>query len=102
MVEQFASIDKSKDQVELFRGLEGEFERHNERIVDLCQYRAFGKSVGNLGARDDVSFANRLEGVNSMSVTLSDSILVGIVELGCRHNSLYLHDLTKAAFANDF
>jgi hypothetical protein len=36
VMEQFTSIYTGKDQIQLLGRLEGEFERDDERIVDLC------------------------------------------------------------------
>ena len=47
VMEEFATVDKRKDQVELFRRLKGEFQRHDEGIVDLRQDRAFRQSMSD-------------------------------------------------------
>jgi len=62
--------------------LEREFEGHDEGIVDLSENGSFGESVSDFGSRDDVSFSNRLQGVDSSGILLS-----------------YLHDLFKSAKA---
>ena len=71
-MEELAAVDKGQHNVELLGGLEGELHGNNERVVDLSQYRTFGKSMSNFGARDDVGFSNRLEGVDSASVALPE------------------------------
>jgi hypothetical protein len=48
MVEQFASVDESQHQIQLFRRLEREFQRYNEGVVDLGQYGPLGQSMCNL------------------------------------------------------
>jgi hypothetical protein len=49
VMEQFTAIDKSEHQVELLRGLEGELQWDNERVVDLGEHRALSQSMGDFG-----------------------------------------------------
>ena len=73
VVKQLASIDECKYKVELLRRLEGEFERDDERVVDLCENGAFCEGVGNFGTRYNVRLTNRLERVDSVGILLSAS-----------------------------
>jgi hypothetical protein len=70
VMEQLSTIDKRQNEVELLWRLEGELERYNERVVDLRQNRSFGKCVGHFGPRNNVSFPNRLERIDTMRITL--------------------------------
>lgn len=70
VVEQLASVDKGQHKVQLLWRLEREFERYNEGVVDLGQNRSLGERMCDFGARDDVSLADGLQGVDSMCVLL--------------------------------
>lgn len=70
VVEQLSTIDKGQNEIQLFRRLEGEFQRNDERVVNLCQHRSLCQSVSNFGSGDNVSLANCLEGVNPAGVFL--------------------------------
>ena len=65
--------------------MEGEFQRDDERVVDLRQDGAFGERVGDFAAGDDVLLPDRLEGINPIRVLLH-----------------HLHDFAETALANDF
>ena len=85
MVEQFASVDKGENKVELLRRLEAELEGYNERVVDLRQHRAFGQCVCHLGSGDNVRLADRLERVDTVRILFTN-----------------LHHLAKTSLANHF
>lgn len=70
MMEKLASIDESKDEIELLRRLEGELQRDDEGIVDLGQYGSLCKGMCDLRSGDDVCLADGLQSIDSMSVTL--------------------------------
>jgi hypothetical protein len=70
VVEQLSTIDECQNKIQLFRRLEGEFQRNDERIVDLCQHRSLCQGVGDFGSGDDVSLADRLEGVDPAGIFL--------------------------------
>jgi hypothetical protein len=57
--------------------------------------------VSNLGTGDDVGFADRLEGVDSVGITLPDKVLVRTSGLDYQQNLLYLHDLAKTTLTNN-
>jgi len=78
-MEQFTTIDESEYEIKFLCVLEREFEGYDEGIVDLCENGSFGESVSYFGSRDDVSFSNRLQGVDSSGILLA-----------------YLHDLLKS------
>ncbi len=84
MVEELASVDEGKDEVELVWALEGEFERYDERIVDLGEDGSLGEGVRDFGTRDNVRFADGLESVDTRCVSLS-----------------HLHDFAETALADD-
>lgn len=69
-MKQLAPVDERQDEVKLLRRLEGEFQRHNKRIVDLSQNGTFGERMIDLRTRDNMGFTDSLESVNSLSVTL--------------------------------
>ncbi|KAI3482758.1 hypothetical protein L1887_54514 [Cichorium endivia] len=83
MVEELTAVDKRQHEVQLVRTLEREFERHDERIVDLRQHGALGQRVRHLGARHNVRLADGLERVDARRVALA-----------------HLHHLAKAALAD--
>lgn len=70
VVEQLSAVDECENQVQLFRRLEREFQGNDERIVDLCQHRSFCKGVRDFRPGDNVSLADRLEGINSAGIFL--------------------------------
>lgn len=69
MMEEFATIDESENEVKLFRRLEGKLERNDEGIVDLSKNRAFGQSVCDFGSRDNMGLADGFESIDSMRVS---------------------------------
>lgn len=73
-----------KDEVKLLFRLEAELQRCNERALDACKHETLSKCVCNLIAVDNVRLADGLQGVDALRITLAD-----------------LHDLAKAALAND-
>lgn len=84
--------------------MEGEFERYDERIVDLCKYGPFGESVRDFRSRDNVCLTNGLEGVDAAGIFLPVDLLVhGILIFRCkRHEHLHnLHDLSETTLTND-
>jgi hypothetical protein len=72
MVEQLSTVHKRQDEVQLFFALEREFEWDDKRVVDLGQHCALGEGMSDFGPRDDVGFANSLEGVNSEGITFAN------------------------------
>jgi hypothetical protein len=70
VVEQLSTIDKCENKVQLLGRLEREFQRNNERVIDLCQHGSLCKGVGDFGSGDDMSLADGLEGVNSACIFL--------------------------------
>lgn len=62
VVEELTAVDKGEAEVELFGVLEAEFERDNERVVDLAEDGALCEGVGDFRARHDVGFPDGLEG----------------------------------------
>lgn len=64
-MEKLAAVDVGEDEVELLGVLEGELERHDERVVHLREDGALRERVRHFGAGDDVRLANRLEGVDT-------------------------------------
>lgn len=72
MVEELSTVDERQDEVKLLLGLEGELEGDDERVVHLREHRPFGQRVRDFRPRDDVGFADRLEGVDPHRVALAD------------------------------
>lgn len=70
MVEQLSAVHKRQHEVQLFRRLERELQRNNKWVVDLCKDRSLGKCVCDFRSRDNVSLANRLEGVDPTGILL--------------------------------
>ena len=86
MVEQLSTIHETHHEVQFVRGLEGEFEGDDERVVHQGENGPFSKDVSNLsGPRGDVGFSDRLESVYPLSVFLPD-----------------LHHLSKRTLADHF
>lgn len=71
VVEQLSSVDECQYEVQLLFRLEGEFQRHNERAVDLGEHGPLGECMRDFGTRDNVRLSNRLESVDSESVPFS-------------------------------
>ena len=73
VVEQLAAVDEGHAKVEFVRGLEGELERHDERVVHEREHGALREDVRDFArARRDVRLADRLEGVYPVRVLLPD------------------------------
>ena len=72
MMEQLASIDESKNKVELLGRLERELQWNDERIVDLGEHGSLGQGVSDLRSRDNVCFSYSLEGVDTSGIVLSE------------------------------
>jgi hypothetical protein len=72
MVEQLSPVDERQNQIQLFGRLERKLEGYDERVVDLSEYGAFCQGVGDFGSSDNVRFSNRLEGVDSESVSFTN------------------------------
>lgn len=69
-MEQLAPIDECQNEVKFLRRLKGELQGYNKRIIDLSQNGSFCKRVVDLRTRNNMSFTDSLESVNSLSVTL--------------------------------
>jgi hypothetical protein len=84
MVEEFAAINESEDEVELLRRLEGELEGDDEGIVDLGEDGALSEGVCYFGAGDDVRLADCLERVDTVRIFLSGDVSVMVLMLAKR------------------
>jgi hypothetical protein len=73
MVEQLSSVHERQDKVQLLGRLERKLQRHDERVVDLCEYRTFRQRVINLRARDDVLLSQGLEGIDALRIAFPES-----------------------------
>ena len=78
------NINIRKDEVQLLLRLEAELERHDERAVHTRENETLSKRMRNLVPINDVRLADRLQGIDTLCITLAD-----------------LHDLAEAALAND-
>ena len=78
------NVNVRKDEVQLLLRLEAELERHDERAVHTRENETLSKRMRNLVPIDDVRLADRLQGVDTLCITLAD-----------------LHNFAEAALAND-
>jgi hypothetical protein len=100
VVEELSAVHECENKVQLLRRLEGEFEWHDERVVDLGKNRTLCQGVGNFGAGDDVGLANGLEGIDPVGILFpaSRQHVKSLVHGRRIHD---LHDLAEAAFTDD-
>ena len=62
MLEKLSAVHEGEHKVELFWGLEGELEVHDERVLDLSQDIPLGDGVLDLIPFDNVCLGNRKVG----------------------------------------
>jgi hypothetical protein len=74
MVEQLPTIDITEDEVKLLGALERRLEGHDEGRSDLSENGTLGEGVNDFGARDDVRFADRFEGVDAHSTPQTEQL----------------------------
>ena len=70
MMEQFSTVDESQYKIQLLGRLEGEFQGHDEGVIDLGQDGSLSKGMCDFRSRDDVCFTDSFQGVNPMCVLL--------------------------------
>jgi len=103
MVEQLPTIDISQDEVKLLGALKRELEGHDEGRSDLSENGTLGEGVNDFGARDDVRFADRFEGVDAVRVFFADlhDLWVAVGGELCAAGVRERTDLAKRSFADN-
>ena len=86
VVEKFSTVHEAHNEVQFVRGLEGEFEWDDERVVHQGENGPLSEDVGDFsGPRGYVGFSDRLESVYPLGVFLP-----------------HLHHLSKRSLADHF
>lgn len=103
-MKQLSSVNKCENKIQLLWRLEREFERYNERIVDLRKNRTLGERVRNFGPINDVGFSNRFQGIYTACITFPEWFNWSDVNSEVSKDQALLHDLhdfAKATFPNN-